>query len=204
MFNPSAGCSGETTQLLLQLRYCPPLADGFLPHASLTWFKEYIITAVFRWQCVRAGASVRLRLALCATRREDRQGVGWRSGAQYLHNPSWKKSFAQFYESGICPVGWFYQSPTATVERDFFFKMTWWATKPATCRVTVISQLNALQVNADNALSSFSFSFFKKSHFYRWLWADTVAARASVLRAKLAQNLCSEDEKTSWLHTLRL
>lgn len=47
-----------------------------LPHASLTWFKENKITLVLVWQCVRAGASVRLRLALCAVRREERWGWG--------------------------------------------------------------------------------------------------------------------------------
>lgn len=125
------------------------------------------------------------------------KGGGSGMGEQYRRDPSWKKSFAQFYESGICPVGWFYQSLTATVERDL---NDGWATKLARCRVRVISQLNALQVNADNAHSTFSFSSFKKPNFYRWLWADTSAARASVLRAKLVQHLCSEDEKTSWLH----
>lgn len=82
------------------------------------------------------------------------------------------------------------------VERDL---NDGWATKLARCRVRVISQLNALQVNADNALSSFSFSFVKKSNFYRWVWADTSAARASAHRAKLVQHLCGEDEKTSQL-----
>lgn len=47
-----------------------------LPHASLTWFKENKITSVLVWQCVRAGGSVRLRLALCAVRREERRGGG--------------------------------------------------------------------------------------------------------------------------------
>lgn len=134
---------------------------------------------------------------------EERGKTGWRRGGsgmgeQYRRDPSWKKSFAQFYESCICPVGWFYQSLTATVERDLNDGR---ATKPARCRVRVISQLNALQVNADNALcSSLAFSFLKKSNFYRWLWADTSAAGASVLWAKLVQHLCCEDEKTSWLH----
>lgn len=134
--------------------------------------------------------------SLCGEER-GKTGVGGSGmGEQYRCDPSWKKSFAQFYESCICPVGWFYQSLTATVERDL---NGGWATKPARCRVRVISQLNALQVNADNALLSFSFSFLKKSNFYRWLWADTSAARASVLKAKLVQHSC-EDEKTSWLH----
>lgn len=134
---------------------------------------------------------------------EERGKTGWQRGGsgmgeQYRRDPSWKKSFAQFYESCICPVGWFYQSLTATVERDLNDGR---ATKPARCRVRVISQLNALQVNADNALcSSLAFSFLKKSNFYRWLWADTSAAGASVLWAKLVQHLCCEDEKTSWLH----
>lgn len=56
-------------------------------------------------------------------------------------------------------------------------------------QVRVISQLNA-----DNTLE---FHFLKK--FYTWQWADTSTARASVLRAKLVQHLCAEDEKTSGL-----
>lgn len=50
-------------------------------------------------------------------------------GEQYRRDPSWKKSFAQFYESGICPVGWFYQSLTATVERDLNDRVSYKAGK---------------------------------------------------------------------------
>lgn len=131
-----------------------------LPHASLTRFKENKITPVLVWQCVRAAASVCLRLALCATRKDGKWGGGGSGmGEQYCCDPGWKKSFAQFYESCICPVGWFYQSLAATVERDL---NDGWATKPAGCRVRVISQMNALQVKADNALSSLPFLFLKE------------------------------------------
>ncbi len=56
-----------------------------LPHASLTWFKENKITSVLVWQCVRAGGSVRLRLALCAVRGEERWG-GVRGGQGWGNN----------------------------------------------------------------------------------------------------------------------
>lgn len=41
-----------------------------LPHAWLTRVEENKITSVLVWRCVRAGLSLRLRLALCAVRKD--------------------------------------------------------------------------------------------------------------------------------------
>lgn len=49
-------------------------------------------------------------------RKNDVGGSGM--GEQYRCDLCWKKSFAQFSESSICPVGWFYQSLTAMVKCD--------------------------------------------------------------------------------------
>lgn len=169
IFNPNSMFRGHNKQLFgtsVVLWGC---------HASLTWGKGNKITSGLVSPCVRAAASAHFRLALCAVKGVIVEAGCSGTGEQCCYTCSWKKSFAQFYEGCICPVGWFYQRLTATVECDL---NDWWATKLAGCLVRVISQLNALQVNADSTFYTFLFFIFppkKKSNFYRWHWAVIAA-----------------------------